>query len=306
MLKIILLTLVSLTLSAQQPILPIPQNITFDNDEATLGKELFSYPLSKESKLSCASCHDITKGGADSLQYSLGADGKEGLVNTPTIYNSSFNFVQNFNGQAKDLKEQLVGHIVNPHHMDTTLDEIVMKLSKTDYANVFARVYEDGLTKENFLSAMVEFEKALITPNSKFDRYLRGDISALNKQEKRGYEEFQTLGCIYCHNGVNIGSNMYQKMGLFSPYKQDKILNGRIDVSKRDRDKFVYKVPTLRNIALTAPYMHDGSVKTLQSAVLVMREHQLGLKGEYKNMDDLVAFLKTFSGEKPMILKGEK
>ncbi len=306
MLKTIILSLISLGLYAQTPISPIPQNVTFDSDEAKLGQELFNYPLSRDSKLSCLSCHNISLNGADNTQYSLGVDGVEGNINTPTIYNSSFNFVQNFNGEAKDLKEQLVLHISNPLQMDTTLEDIVQKLSKTDYKNVFARVYKDGLTKENFLSAIVEFEKALITPNSKFDIYLKGDISALTKQEKRGYEEFQNLGCIYCHNGVNIGSNMYQKMGIFAPYKQDKILNGKIDITSRDRDKFVYKVPTLRNIELTAPYMHDGSAKTLQDAIVVMREHQLGLTGEYKEMDDLIAFLKSLNGEKPVILKGAK
>ncbi len=304
MLKIVMLFIATLSLYAESPISPIPQNMTFDSDEAKLGKELFSYPLSKDSKLSCSSCHNVSLNGADTTQYSLGDNGVEGIINTPTVYNSSFNFVQHFNGEAKDLREQLALHVSSVKQMNTTLDDIVLKLSKTDYKNVFGRVYKDGLTKENFISAIVEFEKALTTPNSKFDRYLRGDISALNKQEKRGYEEFQNLGCIYCHNGVNIGSNMYQKMGIFAPYKQDKILNGKIDITKRDRDKFVYKVPTLRNIELSAPYMHDGEAKTLQDAILIMREYQLGLTGEYKEMDDLVAFLKSLTGEKPVILKG--
>ncbi len=306
MFKLLALSFLSLALYAQMPITPIPQNVTYDKAEAQLGRELFFYPITKESNLSCVSCHDIMSNGTDNRQYSLGANKIETDVNTATIYNASYNFVQHFNGAATDLKSELLLHVKDKNILDTTLEDIVKTLSKTDYKNVFTKVYKDGLTKENFVSAIVEFERSLTTPNSKFDNYLRGDVDALNKQEKRGFEAFKDQGCIYCHNGVNVGGNMYQKMGIFAPYKQDKILNGKMDISKRERDKFVYKVPTLRNIELTSPYMHDGSVKTLKEAVTLMREHQLGLETKDKDIEDLLVFLKTLTGEKPEILKGMK
>ncbi len=306
-LKLLLIPIVTLSLYAQTPITPLPENAIYSVPKAELGKKLFFDPiLSKDETISCASCHNLPGSGANATQFSIGIKGKEGVINTPTVLNASLNFAQHFDGRAKTLKEQIIFPITNPIEMDTTVAEIISKLSDTDYKSNFEALYSDGLTEDNFLDAIVEFEKALITPNSKFDRYLRGDSSALNKQERLGYEKFQSTGCISCHNGVNVGGNMYQKMGIFSPYTQTKNLNGRIDVTKRDRDRLVYKVPTLRNIELTAPYMHDGQVKTLKGAIKSMREHQLGVTSNSKSIGQIEAFLKTLTGETPAILKGMK
>ena len=173
----------------------------------------------------------------------------------------------------------------------------------------FLKIYADGVTQNNLAEVIAEFEKALITPNSRFDQYLRGDKNAITPQEKRGYKAFQEAGCISCHNGVNIGGNMYQKMGIMLPYDhtykpQDfSVLNGRYNVTKRERDKRVFKVPSLRNIALTAPYLHDGTAETLKDVIMDMREHQLGLLDESDEVEDIEMFLKTLTGEVPEIIK---
>jgi cytochrome c peroxidase len=308
--KPLLSTLLSLAISsvvyAQSDILPIPKTLSFDHEKALLGKKLFKDTiLSKDNSTSCISCHNLTTNGADSTQYSKGVNSKT-TINTPTIFNSVFNFVQFHDGSAKDLKEQLVKGMEKSTHLDMKIEDILSKLEKSSYKQEFAKVFSNGLNKENFITTIVEFEKALITPYSRFDKYLRGDITVLTSQEKKGYLEFQENGCINCHNGVNIGANIYQKMGLFVPYKANNISNGRFDITKRERDKFVYKVPSLRNIAQTAPYFHDGSIKTLSDAVLKMYEHQLGVKKNKKEVANLVAFLKTLDAPKPTILKEGK
>lgn len=307
MYKIILSTLVSFSLYAQSSITPIPKTLSYKQDQAQLGKEIFKdSSISKNGSISCASCHNLATNGADVTQYSFGVDSKETKFNTPTVFNSVFNFAYFYDGRAKNLKEQTLIGLSNVNHMNMNIDELITKLQATNYKKEFEDIFEDGLTKENFLTAIVEFQKALITPNSKFDNYLRGDTTVLTSQEKRGYNTFKKDGCVNCHNGINLGSNMYQKMGVFTPFTSDKISYGRHNVTKRERDKYVYKVPTLRNIAQTAPYLHDGSAKTLSDAVIAMYEYQLGVKKTKKEVRDLVAFLKTLDGEQPKILKGAK
>ena len=308
MYKFLLVPLASLALFAQEPISPIPENIVYQKAKAELGKKLFfDKELSKDGKLACVSCHDVTKNGADTKQYSLGSEAKMTSVNTPTLFNTTLNNSFFFDGRVADRKKQVEISIENPKELDNTVVAIINRLAQsTEYKKMFDSIYSDSVTKDNLLDAIAEFEKALSTPNSKFDVYLRGDTTVLSKDEKEGYKKFISSGCINCHNGVNVGGNMYQKMGIFIPYKQDKTLNGRIDVTKRDRDKFVYKVPTLRNIANTAPYMHDGQVKTLKEAIKSMREHQLGVLNDSKSIEQIEAFLHTLTGETPAILKEEK
>lgn len=307
MYKIILSTLVSLTLYAQSSITPIPKTLSYNQDQAHLGKKLFEdVTLFKNGSISCSSCHNLQTNGASSSQYSFGVDSKETLYNASTVFNSVFNFVYFYDGRAKNPQEQTRLAIEDHSHMNIKVRELADKLKTTKYKEEFEKAFEDGLNEENIINALVEFQKALITPNSKFDVYLRGDTTVLNTQEKQGYKEFVKDGCINCHNGINVGSNMYQKMGVFTPYSADKISHGRSDITKRDRDKFVYKVPTLRNIAQTAPYFHDGAAATLEDAVVQMYELQLGVKKSKKDVQNIVAFLKTLSGDKPKILEGEK
>lgn len=302
---IIFLLLNFYCLTAKELIIPINEQINFNLDKALLGKKLFfDKRLSKDNTISCSSCHDIEKGGDDNRDFSIGVDNKKGKVNSPTVLNSRYNFTQFWDGRARDLKEQVSGPIHNPVEMGSTLDEIVEKLKKDDYyTRQFKIIYKNGLTKQNIIDSIAEFESSLITPNSKFDRYLKGDKTALNKDEIEGYELFKQNGCISCHNGINIGGNLFQKMGILKDYTSKSQNLGRYEVTKDEEDKNYFKVPTLRNINQTAPYFHDASAKTLEEAVEVMIEYQLGMKPLKSEVDKIVKFLKTLDGQKPKIME---
>ncbi|AXH08451.1 cytochrome B6 [Malaciobacter halophilus] len=302
--SIILILLPILLLNCKELILPIKSTESYDLQKALLGKKLFfDKRLSKDNTISCASCHDLEKGGDDNRDFSLGVNNKKGEVNSPTVFNSRYNFTQFWNGRARDLKEQVSGPIHNPVEMGSSLDEALEKLKKDDYYNKqFKIVFKDGLTKKNLVDAIAEFEGALITPDSKFDRYLKGDKKALSKDELEGYKLFKQNGCISCHNGINIGGNLFQKMGILKEYKSKVGNLGRYEVTKDIEDKNYFKVPTLRNINKTAPYFHDASAKTLEDAVAIMIEYQLGMQASKDEIDKIVKFLKTLDGKKPEIL----
>jgi len=290
-------------LYSQSNITPIPLDIKYNKQKAELGKKLFfDTILSKDGTISCSSCHILPGSGANQTAYSFGVNGAEGILNSPTVLNSSFNFVQFWDGRAKDLKSQALKPIENPIEMASKTPDVLKKLKKSSYNQKFKRIYKDGVTKENLADALAEFEKALNTPNSRFDKYLKGDEKAINEQEKNGYQLFQDLGCISCHNGRGVGGNSYHRIGLFKEYKQDKPLLGRYSVTKRERDKYMYKVPSLRNIELTAPYFHDGGAKTLKDAITYMQELQLGIEPNDNYINDIEAFLKTLTGDNPRIL----
>ncbi len=290
-------------LAADEPITPLPQSVAYDKEKATLGKMLFFDPiLSKDKKISCNSCHDLSKGGADCKRVSHGVMGKLGNIQAPTVYNARYNFKQFWNGRADDLKDQANGPITNPneHDMNPKLIEKRLNASKR-YRELFKKVYGvDHIHYNELLDAIAEFEKALVTPNAKFDRYLRGEVQ-LSKNEKQGYVLFKQYGCITCHNGINIGGNSFQKMGTFFPYDSNKSYPDRSKVMQDQHYTNVFKVPTLRNIALTAPYFHDGSAKTLKEAVQKMSYHNLGIEISPVDADKIVAFLKTLTGVKPPI-----
>jgi len=306
--KIILASILfflSTVLYASEPITPIPLHVKYNYQKAKLGETLYFDPrLSSDGTVSCASCHRFDHGGADPRAVSVGVDGKKGSANSPTVYNSYFNFRQFWNGRAKNLNIQAGGPMHNPVEMGMNDKDIEKYLiGNKFYIKKFKQIYHTKPTAKETIDAIAEFEKALFTPNCKFDRYLRGKIK-LSKLELKGYKLFKTLGCITCHNGINIGGNSYQKYGLIYPYKWKNSFADRFSVTKNPEDKNVYKVPTLRNVMLTAPYFHDGSVKTIAGALKQMTYHNLG----YKNTDKetikaLKAFLSTLTGEKPEILK---
>ncbi len=304
MFKYIIFLTFTFVLCANQTITPIPLTMDYDKDKVALGKKLFfDSILSKDGTISCQSCHTLPGSGADTKVFSFGVNTEEGKLNTPTVLNAIFNFSQFWDGRSKTLYHQTLSHIINSLEMQSSIENIIKKLKNSSYKIQFQKLYKDGVTQKNLLDSVVEFEKALITPNSKFDSYLRGDNGALNTQEKRGYKKFKEIGCINCHNGVNIGGNMYQKVGLIIPYKE--AFNGRYNVTARERDKQVFKVPTLRNIELSAPYFHNGSIKTLEGAIINMRKHQLGIIANGNDITDIEAFLKTLTGKLPVILKEE-
>jgi len=297
--SIFFLLFVLLSLLSSAPIKPLPDKIDTDPKKVALGKKLFFDPiLSKDGTVACATCHDLQNGGDDNRQFSIGIKGQKGIINAPTVYNSVFNFRQFWDGRAKDLKEQVFGPIENPLEMGHSMESTVEELKKhPSYLKQFNTLYNDGITKENVADAIAEFEKTLITPNAPFDRYLKGEKDAIGPKEKEGYRLFKSKGCVLCHNGINVGGNLYNKFGIFKDANSSN--QGRYNVTEREEDRYVFKVPSLRNVALTAPYMHDGRTKDLKEAVEIMTEHQLGRYMEPEEIEAIVAFLKSLTGRIP-------
>ncbi|TXE79606.1 cytochrome-c peroxidase [Campylobacter peloridis] len=281
-------------------ITPIPEQIPYDKEKAILGKKLYmDTSLSKDKKVSCNSCHDLNSFGVDNKTFSTGINGViDEPFHTPTNFNAVFNLSQFWRGNAKDLKEQAKHPLLNPKEMGLSSENEVIEIVKSNpyYKKEFEKLY-GKVSFDNIADSLAEFQKTLLTPNSPFDRYLKGDKSAISEQAKRGYEAFVSNGCIACHQGQNIGGNMYQKMGVFVPYDNGTNWQGRFEITKDPNDKFVVKVPSLRNIAKTAPYFHDGSMPTLDACVQFMAYYQLGKFLEQDVVDDIVAFLNSLTGE---------
>jgi len=287
-----------------EPIQPLPQKLDLDAGKVNLGRALFhDKRLSHDNSLACASCHDLAKGGVDGRQFAVGIKGQVGPINTPTVLNAGLNFRQFWNGRAATLEEQAAGPVHNPGEMGSNWDEVLGKLGQDQKTvELFKTVYADGLQPRNIQDAIATFERSLVTP-SRFDRYLRGDANAISEDEKRGYQLFKNYGCVACHQGVNVGGNMYQTFGVLGNYFKDRgnITDadlGRYSVTKNELDRHVFKVPTLRNIALTAPYFHDGSAQTLEAAVDVMFRYQLGRPAPAADKASIISFLKSLTGEK--------
>jgi len=289
----------SIFLFANEPITPIPLKIDINIKKADLGKELFfDISLSRTNTISCSSCHSLDKGGVDNRKLSIGVDERIGNINTPTVFNSRYNFVQLWSGKAKDLKEQVYEPITNPLEMDMNLEELIEKLKKSAYLKKFNNIYKDGITKDNLADAIAEYEKSLITPNAPFDKYLRGDENAISKDAKNGYRLFKEQGCIACHHGINIGGNLYARFGVLRKTEDLKSNSkGRFEVTNDKRDEYFFKVPTLRNIELTYPYLHDGRIDNLEDAVKLMSNYQLGRTLTQEEIDDIVEFLKSLTGQ---------
>ena len=292
-------------LLAIEPIAPIPKTLDdIDIPKAKLGYMLFfDTLLSKDESISCHSCHNFGQGGADTSKVSTGVARRQGSIQSPTVFNSRYNFKQFWNGRAKTLDEQAEGPLSAHVEMDMSAQEVETRLNKNKlYVKNFYAVYKSSpITMKQVINAIVEFEKSLTTPNSRFDRYLRGEIK-LTKAESDGYSKFKSLGCITCHNGINVGGNSFQKMGLFRPYPYNATYQDRYAVTKKEYHKNVFKVPTLRNISLSAPYFHDGSAKTLTDAIQTMSKHNLGISLSKKDVEALIVFLKSLEGDRPMIL----
>lgn len=302
------------SIASREPIAPLPDYSPNDADQKKieLGKILFNdRKLSKNGTVSCASCHNLNRGGVDGQQFSTGINGARGDINAPTVFNSGFNFRQFWNGRSATLEEQIDGPIQHPKEMGNTWDAIVKSLKEDpQYQQLFRDAYKSEINKQTIKDAIAAFERALVTPNSKFDRYLKGDETVLSLNEKLGFQKFKSYGCIACHQGMNVGGNMFQTMGVMGNYFKDRGTPisdtdlGRFQVTKMEADKHVFRVPSLRNVALTAPYFHDGSAQTLEQAVNVMAKYQLGRKLSTEDIDLIVSFLKTLTGDTPLVLKG--
>ena len=292
---------------AAEPIKPVPTVIEVDEAKVELGRKLFHDPrLSKNDTISCATCHDLSAGGDDGQVVSSGIEGRTGFVNAPTVFNAGYNFKQFWDGRAHTLKDQVDGPVQNRLEMESIWPDVVTKFFQDeDYPRLFQENYPDdaqSISRENIKDALAEFMRSLITPNSRFDQWLEGDTEALNGQEKEGYALFKRYGCVSCHQGAAVGGNMFQVFGVINDYfrKRGNITDadlGRFNVTGNEVDKHAFKVPSLRMAAHTAPYLHDGSAKTLRDAVDAMFEFQLGREAPDEDKEAIVAFIKTLAGE---------
>ena len=289
---------------SNEPIQPIEAIPNLDPRKVALGRELFGDArLSHDNHTSCATCHVLQKGGADGRARSIGIHGAVGVMNAPTVLNSGLNFRQFWDGRAATLEAQVEGPILSKVEMGSSWPEVLLKLGNSPaYELDFRRIYGDAVQKDHVQDAIAEFERSLSTPNSRFDRYLRHDTNALTSREQAGYQLFKSLGCASCHQGMGMGGNMYQKMGVMIPYFSDhtqpsRADRGRFNVTGDPRDLYLFKVPSLRNVELTGPYFHDGSAATLADAVRVMSKYQLGRSLGDPQVELIAAFLKTLTGE---------
>ena len=286
-----------------EPIQPLPLAVKLDAKRVALGEKLFNDKrLSKDDTLACVSCHDLGTGGVDRERVSTGIGGAKGAINAPTVFNSGFNFRQFWDGRAASLEEQAAGPIHDPKEMGTTWQEVLGKLGRDQaLAAEMKAAYADGLQPKNIQDAIATYERSLVTP-SRFDSYLRGNKTAITADELQGYQLFKSYGCVACHQGVNVGGNMFQVFGVIGDYfkKRGGVTTadlGRYNVTKAEADRHVFKVPSLRNVALTAPYFHDGSAARLEDAVDVMFRYQLGRAAPARDKELIVKFLRSLNGE---------
>jgi cytochrome c peroxidase len=283
--------------------LPLEQELNFKL--VALGDRLFhSTRLSQDNSISCASCHQLSMGGTDRLPRSVGVGGVKGGIKAPTVYNSGFNFVQFWDGRANTLEQQAAGPVHNPIEMASNWPEVLNKLqADPTMVDAFTELFPEGISQQAIVKAIAEFERSLVTANSPFDRWLRGDDDAINAFQLRGYELFKSYGCISCHQGRNVGGNLFAYMGAMGDYFTDrgrKITEadlGRFNVTKKVEDKHFFKVPSLRLAAINSPYFHDGSVETLSEAVRIMGRYQLGRDIPPDEIDAIVTFLHSLVGE---------
>lgn len=271
-----------------------------------LGKMLWFDPrLSLSGKISCNSCHDLSTNGADTKPLSIGYAGRKGTVNSPTVFNAGKQIAQFWDGRAKNLSEQATGPITNPLEMAMTpeLAEGVIR-SIPGYRPYFEKAFgSQNPTFSEIAEALAAFESTLTTPNSPFERYVKGDKTALTQQQIDGLRLFRRSGCIMCHNGNLLGGTSFQKAGSVRPYITNNPSKGKMDITGKPWDEMMFKVPILLNIEKTAPYFHDGAIRTLPEAVGTMADIQLDANLSAKQVDDIVAFLHSLNGEVPKIEK---
>lgn len=289
---------------AFRPVSALPAAPDVDAPIVQLGKSLFrDERLSANGQIACASCHDVASGGDDGRRVSVGFAGRETAVNAPTVLNSGLNFSQFWDGRARTLREQVRETLTSEIEMGANPHKLVQRLSRDDSTvDRFEYVFRDGLTFDNVVSAIAAYVDALITPGAPFDRFLSGEADAISSDAREGFELFTSLGCISCHQGRNLGGNLYQNFGIMGDYFADRghltrADYGRFNVTGREEDRYRFKVPTLRNVTRTAPYFHDGSATTIEDAVEVMAQYQLGRPVRDSEVALLVAFLDSLSAD---------
>lgn len=284
-------------------VMPAPAENPTTPEKVALGKMLFFEPrLSKSDTISCNSCHNLATGGVDNLPTSMGHLAQFGPRNSPTVLNAGLQFVQFWDGRAASLEEQAKGPILNPVEMAMPDQEMVLSRIRTipEYVETFKKAFpaeKDPITYDNIARAIAAFERTLLTP-SRFDDFLNGKGNALNNQEQKGLKLVVQKGCIVCHNGVGAGGGMFQKFGIRGRYEYSDDL-GRYNVTKKEADKYFFKVPMWRNVTRTAPYFNDGSIWDLGEAVRIMGRIQIGQKLTNDDVDAIVAFLHSLEGKMP-------
>jgi len=287
---------------------PLPSEAPSADNELSeakinLGRMLYyENRLSKGEKLSCNSCHMLDKYGQDNLPFSPGHEGKLGGRSSPSTYNAAIHIAQFWDGRAPSVEEQAKGPVLNPGEMGMPSADFVVDVLKSipGYVEAFKAAFPgeaDPITYNNFGKAVGAFERKLVTP-SHWDDFLKGNKEALTAEQSKGFETFAKAGCVTCHNGPAVGGMMYQKLGLVKAWPDLKD-QGRFEATKVETDKFYFKVPSLRNISETGPYLHDGSVKTLEEMVSKMAEYQLGKALTPVETTSIVTFLKSLKGEIP-------
>lgn len=274
-----------------------------------LGERLYHDPnLSADGTISCASCHDISAGGDDGKRVSPGVGGLLGGVNSPTTLNSHLNFVQFWDGRADTLEAQAAGPIENPVEMANTIENVIAYLqSEPSYVDNFQAAFDGRIDQDTITRAIADYERTLVTLNSPFDQWLKGDDSALTDAQLAGLQAFVDVGCTSCHTGPGLGGTMYQRMGNVRDYfgslerQLDDNDYGRFNVTKNESDRHLFKVPLLRNVAITGPYMHDGSIEDLSQVVRLMGAHQLGRDLSDDQVTNITAFLEALTGDLPTV-----
>jgi cytochrome c peroxidase len=287
-----------------QPIEPLPLDEPVDIERASIGEALFKEPLmSGDGKVACSDCHSEKHALADERAKSEAAGRPYSPVNSPTMYNVRYLFKLAWGARFDSLETHNDALMTNPNVMASSWEGAAQRLAaKAAYGARFQHAFADGLTPMNVRAALLEYERSLVTPNAPFDRYLRGETSAISERAKRGYALFKTYGCASCHQGMAVGGNMVQRVGIMRDYFADrgKVTPpdwGRFNLTHLERDRFVFRVPSLRNVALTAPYFHDGTAATLENAVTAMARYQLGRELEPEDVALLADFLRTLTGE---------
>jgi cytochrome c peroxidase len=289
--------------SANGPISPLVAP-RLDAAKVALGERLFSdRRLSHDGSVACATCHDLPRGGADRRSVSIGIGGAVGQLNSPTVYNAGLNIKQFWDGRADTLEAQVSGPLTGRLEMGSSWPEVEAKLRQDpDYTRSFEAIYPDGVRPDNVKDALATFERSLVAVDSRFDRFLRGQSSAITADEARGYEAFKAYGCAACHQGANVGGNMFETLGVAGDYFGDRghvteADYGRYNVTRREEDRFQFRVPSLRLAVLTAPYFHDGSVESLADAIDIMARYQLGRPIPDDDRALIIAFLGTLPGK---------
>ena len=298
------LTLATATGSRSEPLAPLPQPGGDTTERIALGDKLFHDPgLSADGTVSCASCHDLATGGDDGRPRSIGINGTVGGINSPTVIGTGLDIAWSWDGRAPTLEGQINGPLQSPKVMGATWGEVIAHLEgDTEYSNLFKHAYPDGgISASTVRNAIATFERSLIATDNRFDQWLEGDSSALSDEEHFGYDLFKYYGCSSCHQGRNVGGNLYQRLGLVNEYfaqRAEPITAadwGRYNVTGAEEDRHVFKVPSLRMAAYTAPYLHDGSAATLREAIDIMFMFQIGRNAPDVHKNAIISFIKTLS-----------